>query len=103
MIKGCKGQMTVPDTEKIKEFIGENAEVFKAVCERDFVFCEFDIYEATYNKTNVIGIDFDIRDHTVKDVNKAVTRFRKEFFNHFGAKPKVVFKASYEKIGGINV
>lgn len=98
---GIKGQMTLPATDECFKYINENIEVFKAVCARDFRFAEFDIYEATHNDEDVVGIDFNLLDFTVKEVNAAYTRFKKEIYNHFGFKPKEVLKLKYDLISGV--
>lgn len=96
--KGIKGQMTVPLNEDSIKYINENIEVFKAVCDRDFEYCAFDIYEATYNDEDVVGIDFNIMDRTVKECDASFSRFKKEIKNHFGYKPNEVFIGKYDKI-----
>ena len=99
--KGIKGQLTLPDNDKIYKNIEENIEVFKAVCDRDFRCARFDIYEATYDNKDCIGIDFNILDFTSKEVNESYKRFKYEVYNHFGYKPKEVMKIKYDLISGI--
>ena len=99
--KGIKGQLIMPNNEDSIRYIKENSEVFKGVCDRDFRFTEFDIYEATYNDEEVIGIDFNLLDFTSKEVEEAYKRFKKEIKNHFGFTPKEVLKLKYDLISGV--
>lgn len=96
--RGIKGQMIIPIKNNTIKYINENIEVFKAVCDRDFEYCRFDIYDGEYNNTEVIGIDFDIRDKTVKECDASFSRFKKEIKNHFGSTPKALFIGKYDKI-----
>lgn len=96
--KGIKGQLILPCTDESVKYINENIEVFKAVCDRDFEYCKFDLYEGTYEDQDVIGIDFDIRDRTVKECDASYSRFKKEIHNHFGFHPTQIFIGKYDKI-----
>ena len=46
--KGIKGQMIIPLNNDSIKYINENIEVFKAVCDRDFECCEFEIFEGEF-------------------------------------------------------
>lgn len=96
--KGIRGQLVLPSSDQMLKNINENIEVFKAVCDRDFEYCAFDIYEGTFDNTECIGIDFEILDRTVQESNASYSRFKNEIYNHFGAKPTQVFVGKYDKI-----
>ena len=96
--RGIKGQLILLYNDDIIKYINENIEIFKAVCDRDFEYCLFDLYEGTYEDQDVIGIDFDIRDRTVKESEASYRRFKKEILNHFGYKPKEILIFKYDKI-----
>lgn len=96
--KGIKGQLILPATEQCFKYINENIEVFKGVCASRFNKCLFDIYEATYNDDEVVGIDFDILDNTKKECEASYKIFKEEIESHFGFKPKEIFIGRYDKI-----
>ena len=96
--KGIKGQMILPSDDNTIRYINENIEVFKAVCDRDFEYCLFDLYEGTYEDKDVIGIDFNIMGNTFKECDVSFSRFKKEIKNHFGSTPKQVFTGKYDRI-----
>lgn len=96
--KGIKGQMILPYTDECIKYINENIEVFKAVCDRDFRFCIFEMYEATYEGENVIGFDFNLLNTLSKNVEDDFKRLKKEMKNHFGFPPTVILKAKYDRI-----
>ena len=96
--KGIRGQLTIPFNDDIIRYVNENIEVFKAVCDRDFEYCLFDIYEASYEDKDVIGIDFDIMGNTFKECDASFSRFKKEIKNHFGSTPKQIIVGKYDRI-----
>ena len=96
--KGIRGQLTIPFNDDIIRYVNENIEVFKAVCDRAFEYCLFDIYEASYEDKDVIGIDFDIMGNTFKECDASFSRFKKEIKNHFGSTPKQIIVGKYDRI-----
>lgn len=96
--KGIKGQMIIPLNDDSIKYINENIEVFKAVCDRDFECCEFEIFEGEFKEKDVVGINFNILDKTVKEADISFNRFKKEIKNHFGFKPEEIFIGKYDKI-----
>lgn len=96
--KGIRGQLTIPFNDDTVRYVNENIEVFKAVCDRDFEYCLFEIYEASYEDNDVIGIEFDIMGNTFKECDASFSRFKKEIKNHFGSTPKQIFAGKYDRI-----
>lgn len=96
--KGIRGQMYIPLNDNSDKYFRENIEVFKGVCDRDFEYCAFETYDATYCNNEVIAFDFDIMGRTFKEVDALFRRFKKEVKNHFGYKPNVVFLGKYDRI-----
>lgn len=98
MRKGVRETLILPLNDNVIRYVDENAEVFKAVIARDFDDCEFEIYEGTYQDTDIIAIDVIIIDKMQKIVDADLRRFKEEVRNHFGYRPTKIYSAKFTKI-----
>ena len=96
--KGIKGQLLIPCNDKTVKSIESNRKVFKAICDTEFDYCEYDLYEATYQEEDVFGINFDIRGRTRKEVKSLYSIFKKEIKENFKYHPTEIFILEYDKV-----